>query len=100
MTSMNQNRLSRAAQRTYQAAYPHVPTAGSTRFVAWMGEQNFAPRDVAERIGCTAASVNAWASGRRVPTIELARRIEKLANIPVVAWVEVVSDSDTNEDQT
>lgn len=92
MTSTNPNRLSNAAKQTYRAAYPHAPTVGSTSFVRWMNEQGLAPRDVAQQIGCTAASVTAWSRGERVPTIELARRIEKLCCVPVIAWVEIVTD--------
>jgi len=92
MNSTNANRLSNAAKQTYKAAYPHVPTAGSTRFVAWMVDGKLAPRDAAQQLGCTAASVTAWSRGERVPTIELARRIEMLSGIPVIAWVEVVAE--------
>ena len=92
MNSMNPNRLSNFARETYRATYPHVPTVGSTSFVVWMNDNKLAPRDVAQQIGCTPASVTAWSRGERVPTIELARRIELLCGIPVVKWVEIVGN--------
>ena len=52
------------------------------------------------QIACTSASVAAWASGRRVPTIELARRIERLAGIPIAAWVEVAREGEPTDDYT
>jgi hypothetical protein len=83
--------LSQAARDLYAAAYPVGPTTGSMAFTAWMRKGNLAPRDVAAKILCTEISVRAWASGRRVPTIELARRIELLADIPIAAWVEITT---------
>ena len=89
---MNETRLSQAARETYRAAYPQAATVGSTRFEAWMNEHKLAARDVASDLGCTSASVSAWAGGRRVPTIELARRIETLTGIPIAAWVQVLTE--------
>ena len=86
---MNQTRLSQAAQRTYRAAYPQTATVGSRGFAAWMTANRVARRDLASSLGCTSASVAAWVSGRRVPTIELARRIEALTGIAIAAWVDV-----------
>ena len=83
--------LSQAARDLYRAAYPVGPTTGSAMLSEWMKTPGFSIRDTATKIGCTEASLRAWAHGRRVPTIELARRIEALANIPIAAWVEVVS---------
>jgi ribosome-binding protein aMBF1 (putative translation factor) len=86
--------LSQAARDLYKAAYPVGPTVASTTFVKWMKDEGLTPRDVAAKIHCTEMSVRAWASGRRVPTIELARRIELLCGIPVVAWVQLVDTTD------
>jgi len=85
--------LSQAARDVFRAAYPIGPTLGSTSLTAWMREHDLRARDVAIDLACTSASVAAWASGRRVPTIELARRIEKLAGIPI-AWVEVAREGE------
>jgi hypothetical protein len=82
--------LSRTARDLYAAAYPVGPTTGSTALAAWMTNNERSAYDVAAHIQCTAVSVRAWASGRRVPTIELARRVERLAGIPIAAWVEIV----------
>lgn len=79
--------LSQAARDLYRAAYPIGPTVGSTAFAAWLREVNLHTRDIAAKLGCTELSVRSWASGRRVPTIELARRIELLTAIPIAAWV-------------
>ncbi len=84
---MTKRVLSQAARDLYRAAYPVGPTLGSTAFVAWMMVANVHTREVAARLGCTELSVRSWASGRRVPTIELARRIETLTEIPIAAWV-------------
>jgi transcriptional regulator with XRE-family HTH domain len=81
--------LSRAARDLYRAAYPIGPTLGSTTFAAWMREVNMPAREIAMKLGCTELSVRAWASGRRVPTIELARRVEALTGTAIAAWVEV-----------
>ncbi len=91
---MPQRVLSQAARDTYKAAYPFRPTLGSTSLVAWMHAHDLHARDVAVEIACTSASVAAWASGRRVPTIELARRIERLSSIPIAAWVEVAREGE------
>lgn len=80
--------LSQAARDLYRSAFPVGPTVGSTAFRDWMTIGRFTPRDVAVRIKCTEITVRAWASGRRVPTIELARRIELLTGIRIAAWVE------------
>lgn len=80
--------LSQAARDLYRAAYPVGPTTGSTMLKLWISRTGLALRDTATKIGCTEPSLRAWASGRRIPTIELARRIEALAKIPIVAWVE------------
>ena len=87
---MTIKKLSQAARETYRAAYPGAPTVGSHQFGIWMADHGFGPRDIAVRLACTPASVVGWASGRRVPTIELARRIELLTSIPIASWVEVV----------
>ncbi len=92
MNQVNQTRLSQAARNTFRAAYPQEPTVGSTSFESWMLTRSLTPRDVAGDLGCTSASVTAWASGRRVPTIELARRIEGLAGIPIAAWVTMLPE--------
>jgi transcriptional regulator with XRE-family HTH domain len=81
--------LSQQARDLYRAAYPIGPTLGSTTFAAWMAETSMSTREVAVKLGCTELSVRSWASGRRVPTIELARRIEALTGTPIAAWVEV-----------
>lgn len=86
--------LSQAARDLYKAAFPVGPTVASVAFAKWMKDERLTPRDVAAKIHCTEMSVRAWASGRRVPTIELARRIEQASGIPVIAWVEVVRAGD------
>jgi len=83
--------LSEAARDLYRAAYPVGPTTGSTAFAAWMKRPGMSAREVAAKLGCTELSVRSWASGRRVPTIELARRIEALTGIPIAAWVQVMT---------
>lgn len=80
--------LSKTARNLYRAAYPVGPTTGSTAFATWMAESKLSAREVATRLGCTELSVRSWAAGRRVPTIELARRIEAMAAIPIAAWVQ------------
>jgi len=82
--------LSQAARDLYRAAYPVGPTTASMAFALWMKDAALTPRDVASRINCTEMSVRAWASGRRVPTIELARRIANVSGIPIESWVEIV----------
>jgi len=79
--------LSQAARDLYLAAYPVGPTEGSVAFAEWMTRAKVHAREVAAQLGCTALSVRTWASGRRVPTIELARRIEALTGVPIAAWV-------------
>jgi transcriptional regulator with XRE-family HTH domain len=79
--------LSQAARELYLAAYPVGPTEGSVALAAWMTSTSTHAREVAAQLGCTALSVRSWASGRRVPTIELARRIEALTGVPIAAWV-------------
>lgn len=91
--------LSETARQLYRAAYPVGPTEGSTRFAAWMRGSGLSAREVAVRIGCTDLSVRSWVSGRRVPTIELARRIEVLTGIPISAWVTVISVRPTTPGQ-
>jgi transcriptional regulator with XRE-family HTH domain len=83
--------LSQAAREMYKAAFPVGPTAASMAFATWMKDNGLTPRDVAARVQCTEMSVRSWASGRRVPTIELARRIEVLTGIPIACWVKPVS---------
>ncbi len=85
--------LSQAARDLYRAAYPVGPTLGSTRFAVWMAGTPMSTREVAAKLGCTELSVRSWASGRRVPTIELARRIEALTGTPIAAWVEPLPTS-------
>ena len=85
--------LSQAARDLYRAAYPIGPTLGSTTFSTWMREVKMPAREIAVKLGCTELSVRSWASGRRVPTIELARRIEMLTGTPIAAWVEVTPSS-------
>ena len=84
--------LSQAARDLYKAAFPVGPTVASTAFAKWMKAEGLTPRDVAVKIRCTEMSVRAWASGRRVPTIELARRIEMLCGVGVIGWVEIVGN--------
>jgi transcriptional regulator with XRE-family HTH domain len=81
--------LSEAARELYRAAYPVGPTVGSTTFAGWMKRPGTSVREIAGKLGCTELSVRSWASGRRVPTIELARRIEALTGITIAAWVQV-----------
>lgn len=88
--------LSEAARALYQAAYPVGPTSGSVAFTRWMHDEGLTPRDLAPRLGCTEASIRAWSSGRRVPTIELARRIERLSGIRIESWVDAASSSQTD----
>jgi|HubBroStandDraft_1064217.scaffolds.fasta_scaffold416029_2 transcriptional regulator with XRE-family HTH domain len=89
---MSTRLLSEAARDLYRAAYPVGPTVGSTAFVAWLRESSISAREAALKLGCTELSVRSWASGRRVPVIELARRIEALTGIPIAAWVEVAKE--------
>jgi transcriptional regulator with XRE-family HTH domain len=84
--------LSAAARDLYRAAYPVGPTAGSSAFAVWAKRPGISVREIAAKLGCTELSVRSWASGRRVPTIEAARRIEALTGIPIAAWVEVVTE--------
>jgi hypothetical protein len=84
---MTRKLLSQAARDLYRAAYRLGPTVGSTSFATWMATANMHTREVAAHLGCTDLSVRTWATGRRVPTIELARRIELLTSIPIAAWV-------------
>jgi hypothetical protein len=91
--------LSQQARDLYRAAYPIGPTLGSTTFAAWMREVNMPAREIAVKLGCTELSVRSWAAGRRVPTIELARRIEMLTGIPIASWVEIKPAND-NADPT
>jgi plasmid maintenance system antidote protein VapI len=83
---------SEAARDLYRAAYPVGPTVGSTTSAAWMKQPGTSAREVAHKLGCTELSVRSWASGRRVLTIELARRIEHLTDIPIAAWVRVLAE--------
>jgi transcriptional regulator with XRE-family HTH domain len=76
----------------YRAVYPVGPTTGSTMFAEWMRKSGLAMRDIAAKLGCTEASLRGWASGRRVPTIEFARRIQDLTAVPIAAWVEKTED--------
>jgi len=92
--------LSEAARDLYRAAYPIGPTVGSTRFAVWMGATPMHTREVAAKLGCTELSVRSWASGRRVPTIELARRIEMLTGIPIATWVTVLPSEPANDNGT
>jgi transcriptional regulator with XRE-family HTH domain len=61
-------------------------------FAEWKRTSGLAMRDIAMKIGCTEASLRGWASGRRVPTIGVARRIQDLTGIPIAAWVEKTDD--------
>ena len=79
--------LSQAARDMYRAAYPVGPTTGSTLLAQWIRDSTLTIKEIAMKVGCTEASIRGWSGGRRVPTIEFARRLEELASIPIVAWV-------------
>lgn len=83
--------LSQAARDLYRAAYPVGPTTGSTLLKLGIAASGLSLRDIAAKLGCTEPSLRAWANGRRVPTIELARRVEQIAHVPIVSWVEPVA---------
>lgn len=84
--------LSQAARDVYRDIYPIGPTKGSMALSQWMKTSGLTMRDIAGKIGCTEATLRSWAHGRRVPTIEFARRLELLVGAPIVAWVQRSED--------
>jgi hypothetical protein len=79
-------RRSRLAQEFSRSTHPQGPTDGSQRFAAWVQERSV--REAALMLGCTEGSIRNWARARTVPGIGAAQRIEQVAAIPVVAWVQ------------
>jgi|GEM_PF-5297278 len=50
-------------------------------------------RDVAKQLDCSHAQVFRWVEGDRMPSIEMACRLESQFAIPVKAWREPASES-------
>ena len=65
---------------------PEGPTAGSVGFAKWVRDHSI--REAALALGCTDNSVRNWVLARTQPSIGAAGRIEELAGVPILAWVE------------
>lgn len=65
-----------------------APSRGAVAFRRWRGRAKLTQRQVAAELGIWPGSISELESGKRVPTLVIAVKIEQLASVKPSAWLE------------